>query len=383
MRSAYLVFIILLIVFNSCKDDKISLEKDASESEKLFYEDYKPPLYKWGYLNSKGSLVILDEYDGARDFSEGLAAVNRNGKWGYINKVGDIIIPFQYRSAGAFSCGLAKVQDFDYKEYYIDHYGTRPFQVNGEELSSFSDCRARIFKYPYYFFIDNKGKIIGDTTFIGAGNFKNGYGIVQSKEGWNVIDSLGNLVLVKSFDKCEYPSNGMVRVKVGSNTKYINLSDQSESEEVKEGTDYHGGVAAIRKSGYILIDKPGHQLSKAYDQLQYLGKSRWVYYQNKKCGLLSSDGREVTKAIYDIIYRFNDTVTAYSKANLWGVIDTSGNEITGTIFPLIWEYKSGMARAIFNGGVGFIDQSGFQVIPPYFIEVRDFSEGMARVQVIR
>ncbi|NNF35015.1 MAG: WG repeat-containing protein [Saprospiraceae bacterium] len=383
MRSRILTFTILLIFLGACKDDKIVPDDNASDGEKLFFQDYRPPMYKWGYLNIKGSLIIQDEYDDARDFSEGLAAVNQKGKWGYINKAGELIIPFQFRAAGAFSCGLAKVQDFEYHEYYIEKNGNIPFQINGEELSSFSDCRARIFNDPYYFFINNNGKVISDTTFVAAANFKNGYGKVKSEDGWNVIDPSGGLALNKSYDKCDYPSDGMVKVKEGSIIKYITLADQSESTEFKQGTNYHNGVAAIVKNGYVLVDKQGNQLSKAYDALQFLENDRWLYFRNEKCGLLTNNGEELTPAIYDIIYRFDDKATAYSKGDMWGVIDTNGNEITGPVFPLMWEFKDGMARAIFNGGVGFIDQSGFQVIPPYFIEVRDFSEGMARVQVIR
>ena len=383
MRSRFIIFTILLIFLGACKDDKIVPGDNASEEEKLFFEDYQPPLYKWGYLNIKGSLIIQDEYDDARDFSEGLAAVNQKGKWGYINNAGELVIPFQFRSAGAFSCGLAKVQDFDYNEFYIDKSGTIPFQVDGEELSSFSDCRARIFKDPFYFFIDNHGRIVSEKTFIGAANFKSGYGMVQAEDGWNVIDTSGNLLLNKSFDKCYYPSDGLVKVKIGSSIKYITLADQSESNTFKQGTNYHNGVAAIEKNGYVLIDKQGNPLSKSYDVLQYLGNDRWLYFRNGKCGLMTSNGKEVSDAIYDIIYRYDDMATAYSKGDMWGVVDINGNELTGPIFPLMWEFKNGMARAIFNGGIGFIDQSGFQVIPPYFIEVRDFYEGMARVQVIR
>lgn len=54
---------------------------------------------KVGYLNTQGEWSIKPQFDGARDFSEGLAAVNRGGKchmggkWGYVDKNGKLAFP--------------------------------------------------------------------------------------------------------------------------------------------------------------------------------------------------------------------------------------------------------------------------------------------------
>lgn len=56
----------------------------------------------------------LERYDQIDAFSEGLAAVRRNGKWGYINLKGEEVIPCQFSDAfppGQFSEGLACVVD--------------------------------------------------------------------------------------------------------------------------------------------------------------------------------------------------------------------------------------------------------------------------------
>jgi translation initiation factor 6 (eIF-6) len=41
---------------------------------------------KYGFIDTKGNLVIPPVYDDAWHFSEGLARVEINGKWGYIDK---------------------------------------------------------------------------------------------------------------------------------------------------------------------------------------------------------------------------------------------------------------------------------------------------------
>ena len=56
----------------------------------------------------------LERYDQVDAFSEGMAAVRRDGKWGYINLKGEEVIPCQFSDAfppGQFSEGLACVVD--------------------------------------------------------------------------------------------------------------------------------------------------------------------------------------------------------------------------------------------------------------------------------
>ncbi|MBR0113363.1 MAG: WG repeat-containing protein [Clostridia bacterium] len=70
---------------------------------------------KFGFINENLSLEIALLYDGALDFSEGLAPVMRNGKWGYINENGVTAVDFRYEPAGEsgafpFADGLAPVK---------------------------------------------------------------------------------------------------------------------------------------------------------------------------------------------------------------------------------------------------------------------------------
>ena len=64
---------------------------------------------KWGYLNTKGEVVIPPKYFRASDFSEGFAAVLTEKGWGYIDTTGKLVIKGNYAAADLFSEGLAAV----------------------------------------------------------------------------------------------------------------------------------------------------------------------------------------------------------------------------------------------------------------------------------
>ena len=48
---------------------------------------------KWGFINTKGKMVIPCIYDAAWPFSKGFACVVSNGKLGVINQSGEFVIP--------------------------------------------------------------------------------------------------------------------------------------------------------------------------------------------------------------------------------------------------------------------------------------------------
>ncbi len=63
----------------------------------------------WGYMNTKGNLVIKPQFVRAHNFSDGLALVSLKGRYGYIDTTGKYIIKPKYPEATDFSEGLAFV----------------------------------------------------------------------------------------------------------------------------------------------------------------------------------------------------------------------------------------------------------------------------------
>ena len=113
---------------------------------------------KYGYV-SGGKLVIPCQFDDARSFSEGLAAVKKGGKWGYINTNGQIVISCQFDRTVMFSEGLATVLIGD-KCGYINTNGQMVIPYQFDNAYDFSEGLAKVTISGKDYLIDKTGKIV-------------------------------------------------------------------------------------------------------------------------------------------------------------------------------------------------------------------------------
>ena len=88
-------------------EGRAALQQSGSEYVYLASNGDLPPVNT--FLNDSGEPQV---FEGAKNFSDGLAAVKLNGLWGYIRaESGEMAIPAKYQNAMSFSEGIAFVQD--------------------------------------------------------------------------------------------------------------------------------------------------------------------------------------------------------------------------------------------------------------------------------
>ena len=65
--------------------------------------------FSYAVLTRTPRVIFEFQYEDARDFHDGMAAVKLNGRWGYINNLGQTVIPFNNRipEPGNFSVSAA------------------------------------------------------------------------------------------------------------------------------------------------------------------------------------------------------------------------------------------------------------------------------------
>ena len=142
-----------------------------------------------GFINWNGKVIALPQFDDLHVFSEGMAAVKRNGKWGYIDENGNLAIDFKFDYASEFSEGLASVK-------------------NGGKIG----C------------IDKTGKYVIEPVLNGCSKFVNGLAPAKSGEKWGLIDKTGKFVVSPQYDATQDISEGLVGVKLNGKWGFIDTT---------------------------------------------------------------------------------------------------------------------------------------------------------------
>ncbi len=203
----------------------------------------------WGYVNTKGNMVIPCQYEEAMPFSDGLAIVqwgeewgviNTSGQWqfsapdgqwmfsvndsigfvegmamvyeknsegeplyGYVDKTGTLVVPCQYLNAYAFSEGLAAVYNSNTGRGYIDKTGKVVIPCQYTDAGDFVDGWALVrtyfdFSNPDPFFINSSGKKVFSCDYRILSPFSDGLAPVYVKSedeySYGFIDKTGKLV---------------------------------------------------------------------------------------------------------------------------------------------------------------------------------------------
>lgn len=136
---------------------------------------------RYGYYDTSGKIAIAPQYDWAKMFSEGRAAVQKDGKWGYIDTSGNLVIPCQYEQAYYFHDGLALVQYLEkvpgmsgsgiYHHYFIDQSGNIVLEMPQKPMPYYSDAGGYL------------GDFMTDVVLPVTEQFSGGYALLMGDMG--------------------------------------------------------------------------------------------------------------------------------------------------------------------------------------------------------
>ena len=143
-----------------------------------------------GFIDKAGSWAIPLQERAIADFSEGLAAIEMDGKYGYIDKTGQMAISPQFQKAQPFSEGFAAVEFVDRQPFYtwgyIDRTGTVAIAPQFYSAQSFSEGFAAVGSIDLGSgYLDRTGTMVvsGDTIpeFRGGFPFSEGFARVTHR----------------------------------------------------------------------------------------------------------------------------------------------------------------------------------------------------------
>ena len=133
-------------------------------------------------------------FDGARNFIEGLAGVEKDGKRGYINTKGEQIVECKFDYVGDFKDGLAMVEK-DGKRGYINTKGEQVIECKFDDDLGFKEGLASVQKDGKWGYINTKGEQVIEYKFDDAYDFNEGFARVQKDGKWGYINTKGRPVI--------------------------------------------------------------------------------------------------------------------------------------------------------------------------------------------
>ncbi len=273
-------------------------------------------------LTRPARIAIEFQYDDARDFHEGLAAVKKKGNWGYIDIHGQEAIQIAHKvlEPGNFSEGVAFLGD-----HYIDLDGNPAFITEDEPGIKFFD-RGR--------------------------EFSSGLAAVKTGGLWGFIDLTGHFAIAPLYEDVQNFSEGLAAVKLNGRWGFIDMF------------------------GHLIIPYEFVNIGSFHDGLaKFYSRGRWGY--------IDRNGKIRIKAAFYEAGDFNNglaPVRMRTNYRGWGFINKAGRFAIKRRYNFAEEFSDGLAGVAGDARYGFINARAEWEYSPFYDGVRKFSEGFAAVR---
>ena len=253
-----------------------------------------------GYMDKVGRVVIAPQFHAAYDFTNGMAAVQKdeNGGWGYIDKSGKYVINASFASAGAFDeagYALVKIKADDPTMSIINNKGKLiakniPYQATSSYLNTVEFHNGLFVVYDTvkkkYGYMDHNGKLATPMQFdyaedftkdgralVNVGCITEGKGWLASHKGgkWGFIDVRGKMTT--PYFRAEDASvfvEGLSPVKMNGLWGFVNEKGEVaiEPQWLERPSYFDGGLARVYEKSKL----PSTDKYKKYMAIGYINK---------------------------------------------------------------------------------------------------------------
>ncbi|MGB1243654.1 MAG: WG repeat-containing protein, partial [Chitinophagales bacterium] len=343
------------------------------------------------YLNEKGKPLLDTFYEDAEPFNHGLGVVKQNRKMGVIDSTGQFIIEPKFEDIQISFDGESILLE----EPFDLEYGVKKYRVdrNGQVISSEKDRtkEAHNFLNSHIFLFQNeKGKlglkdtstqkIITPAIYNRAKSSRKGTALVLKGKKWRLIDTTGQQVLGKTFDKVGGFVRGWAGVWADGKANFIDPKGKFLSENWFKDIEVNGfsypyaqiedyDCQAFYKAYSLqnISNNTAQQSLEVFENCQWkkalmdtTGKIRLTYDELKCCpteeyplstirrgnvwGIYNKDLEIVIKPQYQqIILTGSDDFhivqmpdSEKGEKGLWGLIDSKNNVLAKPQFDQIF-----------------------------------------------
>ncbi|WP_248930078.1 WG repeat-containing protein [Paenibacillus hamazuiensis] len=289
---------------------------------------------KYGYIDATGKIAIEPQFDGANDFSEGLAAVAVEDSWGYIDTSGKMAIQPQYTTASEFSEGRAKVSQVDRNGNtivgFINKDGSTAVKLQYDFALKYQEDFAPVFTGKTFGFVDRNGYISILGKYEDGGVFSQGLARVKSKDKFGYINKKNELVIPYQFDNALDFSEDLAAVSVNGKWGFINKKEeQAIPLQYDAAGSFSEGLAAVKING--------------------------------KYGYINKSAQTAISPQFDFAGDFQRGFARVSVGEKWGFIDNKGKIVVEPAYEFAYDVTGDVFPVRLNGKKAYVDRSGHKI----------------------
>ena len=313
-----------------------------------------------------------------------------NGKYGFIDRTGRFRIPPRYNGAGQFSEGVAYAWFWEgdkRRDGIVDTNGNfTALPATNDYDFIFHDGLAR-FQTPSgqerkYGYMDKTGRVVVEPQFFDSGHFSEGRAWVRVLQGsewrYGFIDKTGKVVIEPQF--VHQPRdfvNGLSKVMGQRNSGFIDRTGKFRiTLEYEQADDSfsEGLLAAVVVQGEttrgVYLDHDGKVVLEIpfWQDRTALQRSRYTIRRQQ-------------------LAPFSEGLAAVLSFNKIGFIDRTGKVVIAPLFRETNGFSEGLAAVKIIGSDGnyvwgYIDRAGKFAITPQYKEAHPFAGGLAHVSTV-
>jgi hypothetical protein len=303
-----------------------------------------------GFADFSGKIKIPARFQDCAGFSEGLAAVEADGRWGYVDESGAAAIPPRFLSADSFSEGLAFVTEGDGAKCVIDRKGKVLFAADYYKHGKFSEGVAPVEIVDQFVCFSEKPEVKSSCAD-GEGHPRHVRWGYINKTGAMAIPPYINFAAEEFHDGLAYAGGGFIDHR---GTVVI-------AGRFTGSSDFSNGVAAVQVDyknwGYI--DKSGGWLAPAeFDEAGRIEDGRGLVRRDGLYGYVNASGTLVIPLQFENALPFAGGLAAVRKDGKWGYIDGEGKTAIAFQFDAAQSFEDEFATVAIESRTAVIDKQG-------------------------
>ena len=315
---------------------------------------------------------------------------DENNDWKLVTETGEEYykFPFEVDYIYPSESNFLVIRDREGHKYYFDVRAKALSSRITGFASAMSDGMAKVRTSPTepLGYRDFSLKIVIPHQFKRGKNFHNGVAWVKHETGgWFLIDKKGNRLTSAEYEKVDEFVDDVAQVKSDKGFGYVHISGKEIAPPIfQELKEFHGNVACVNLDGaWGVIDKSGKVLIKCqyFDFHYFFEKGISAYYENKKFGMINSEGLKVIPPIYDRIK--STELHGYGfgfKSGKWYFLNPNGKELSVGV-DRWYDYHGGFFRVYLDGKWGYLNRTGRIALLPRYDVLTGFHDGLAQVKV--